>query len=102
MIRRPPRSTLFPYTTLFRSVSLATVHTSVSSLRPVQLCLRNSLSPTGVAPNIVAQGFRTVETITTASHPSGIPSLMISHTSALPPPPSAHDPVAHSIPLLLP
>src|SRR3712207_8119252 len=25
MIRRPPRSTLFPYTTLFRSVQLATV-----------------------------------------------------------------------------
>src|SRR3712207_6893990 len=24
MIRRPPRSTLFPYTTLFRSISLAT------------------------------------------------------------------------------
>src|SRR5256885_10831858 len=24
MIRRPPRSTLFPYTTLFRSVSVAT------------------------------------------------------------------------------
>src|SRR3712207_8604201 len=26
MIRRPPRSTLFPYTTLFRSVLLAVVH----------------------------------------------------------------------------
>src|SRR3712207_8489917 len=25
MIRRPPRSTLFPYTTLFRSVNLATI-----------------------------------------------------------------------------
>src|SRR5258708_2939074 len=25
MIRRPPRSTLFPYTTLFRSISLETV-----------------------------------------------------------------------------
>src|SRR2546428_4738539 len=25
MIRRPPRSTLFPYTTLFRSLSLATL-----------------------------------------------------------------------------
>src|SRR2546430_8998803 len=27
MIRRPPRSTLFPYTTLFRSVRLEEVHT---------------------------------------------------------------------------
>src|SRR2546422_8062570 len=26
MIRRPPRSTLFPYTTLFRSVDAATVY----------------------------------------------------------------------------
>src|SRR5438132_1815005 len=26
MIRRPPRSTLFPYTTLFRSISPATPH----------------------------------------------------------------------------
>src|ERR1039457_7545155 len=26
MIRRPPRSTLFPYTTLFRSVALATIN----------------------------------------------------------------------------
>src|SRR2546430_11704287 len=28
MIRRPPRSTLFPYTTLFRSTSLARRYTS--------------------------------------------------------------------------
>src|SRR2546430_4331993 len=27
MIRRPPRSTLFPYTTLFRSVNENTLHT---------------------------------------------------------------------------
>ena len=29
MIRRPPRSTLFPYTTLFRSAALATLNNSV-------------------------------------------------------------------------
>src|SRR2546426_8897131 len=29
MIRRPPRSTLFPYTTLFRSAMIAGVHTIV-------------------------------------------------------------------------
>src|SRR2546421_6261001 len=28
MIRRPPRSTLFPYTTLFRSMEAMTFHTS--------------------------------------------------------------------------
>src|SRR2546422_2857963 len=26
MIRRPPRSTLFPYTTLFRSIAYRTIH----------------------------------------------------------------------------
>src|SRR2546427_6657691 len=38
MIRRPPRSTLFPYTTLFRSVSTATVSRVLSNglhVRPV-------------------------------------------------------------------
>src|SRR2546426_6853589 len=30
MIRRPPRSTLFPYTTLFRSVAVAAVEDEVS------------------------------------------------------------------------
>src|SRR5256885_12201916 len=33
MIRRPPRSTLFPYTTLFRSVSAGTIfHTCAAAL----------------------------------------------------------------------
>src|SRR5256885_8402170 len=31
MIRRPPRSTLFPYTTLFRSVGLAAVGVDVGA-----------------------------------------------------------------------
>src|SRR3712207_7596616 len=39
MIRRPPRSTLFPYTTLFRSLSLA------DAVRP-DLELRGSVSGT--------------------------------------------------------
>src|SRR5258707_7431267 len=33
MIRRPPRSTLFPYTTLFRSVRVAASRTGVSRYR---------------------------------------------------------------------
>src|SRR3989442_7812319 len=32
MIRRPPRSTLFPYTTLFRSYSMSTLRCIVSSI----------------------------------------------------------------------
>src|SRR3712207_7016460 len=32
MIRRPPRSTLFPYTTLFRSISETTVKTHITHI----------------------------------------------------------------------
>src|SRR2546429_1280805 len=35
MIRRPPRSTLFPYTTLFRSVLVTTAGTSLYGLDAV-------------------------------------------------------------------
>src|SRR3712207_7414048 len=34
MIRRPPRSTLFPYTTLFRSLALSTIHFSTRMFSP--------------------------------------------------------------------
>src|SRR5438874_6130249 len=38
MIRRPPRSTLFPYTTLFRSASRSTVsHSSASTVAPLPM-----------------------------------------------------------------
>src|SRR6266700_5739215 len=48
MIRRPPRSTLFPYTTLFRSSSIASSRSSRSSVRPkptARRWARSSLSP---------------------------------------------------------
>src|SRR3712207_7151909 len=38
MIRRPPRSTLFPYTTLFRSPLHVLQHTPVELL-PLRLCV---------------------------------------------------------------
>src|SRR3712207_7963782 len=37
MIRRPPRSTLFPYTTLFRSKGLRNVPSTVESLKDPEL-----------------------------------------------------------------
>src|SRR5260370_21719239 len=53
MIRRPPRSTLFPYTTLFRSAASATAQASVPTL-PTQSRQRrarsNRLSATGRPP----------------------------------------------------
>src|SRR2546422_1706409 len=43
MIRRPPRSTLFPYTTLFRSASL-------TSCRTVQHSLTRRAAKAGITP----------------------------------------------------
>src|SRR2546430_10192760 len=40
MIRRPPRSTLFPYTTLFRSPKMKNPPAPPSILRPAQWCRR--------------------------------------------------------------
>src|SRR5260370_22562418 len=40
MIRRPPRSTLFPYTTLFRSRRLAAVPAFARPLRGSTVCRR--------------------------------------------------------------
>src|SRR2546430_7767936 len=42
MIRRPPRSTLFPYTTLFRSVAVGVVHELLEE------CLRRALGDAAV------------------------------------------------------
>src|SRR3712207_6947091 len=36
MIRRPPRSTLFPYTTLFRSIDVEALLKSIGSLQDLQ------------------------------------------------------------------
>src|SRR3989442_3348903 len=41
MIRRPPRSTLFPYTTLFRSVCRESLYVNVGRL-PAGCCGKNS------------------------------------------------------------
>src|SRR3712207_7432372 len=47
MIRRPPRSTLFPYTTLFRSTNCLTVRRILSTHAPAKLRLSNSNAPIG-------------------------------------------------------
>src|SRR5256885_6326767 len=45
MIRRPPRSTLFPYTTLFRSVSATLKHASQPFHQPELIGVREQLVP---------------------------------------------------------
>src|SRR3712207_8740457 len=41
MIRRPPRSTLFPYTTLFRSAGMWALYKDLIELRKTQPACRN-------------------------------------------------------------
>src|SRR3712207_8357805 len=47
MIRRPPRSTLFPYTTLFRSAhaAFAEVHEHLVNSQPVQPGSKSGFTP---------------------------------------------------------
>src|SRR3712207_8321814 len=53
MIRRPPRSTLFPYTTLFRSPRAAAgVARHAARARPV----RGRAAPDGLGPSLRARG----------------------------------------------
>src|SRR5438876_4976978 len=68
MIRRPPRSTLFPYTTLFRSTGTVT---PLRAFVPVERGLHSEKlhPPRGVA----ASGFRPLDRKSTrlnSSHPS--------------------------------
>src|SRR2546422_7578740 len=62
MIRRPPRSTLFPYTTLFRSQLGAVFVEDESEIPEGEICV---LSAHGVAPavkeNAEARGLRIVD-----------------------------------------
>src|ERR1019366_8491668 len=51
MIRRPPRSTLFPYTTLFRSVDRA-----IGAAEGVRIWQLNQRTPSSVEVDVVADG----------------------------------------------
>src|SRR3989441_2185879 len=52
MIRRPPRSTLFPYTTLFRSLLAAELQVPLLEWRPAD----GEPPPPGVAVLLIAAG----------------------------------------------
>src|SRR3712207_8638414 len=49
MIRRPPRSTLFPYTTLFRSRAVG-LEQEMSSMHKAMLVVRNLRKSYGILP----------------------------------------------------
>src|SRR3712207_7386958 len=71
MIRRPPRSTLFPYTTLFRS--------QVGGARPGQR-REGGEAPTGHQHD---RGDRAVDVGTAAHRPVGVGGRSEEHTSEL-------------------
>src|SRR2546427_13207801 len=59
MIRRPPRSTLFPYTTLFRSLDVPSEGVAgkdVEGLVPVRVEVERIADPHGVAGGVVVLG----------------------------------------------
>src|SRR5260370_15890508 len=58
MIRRPPRSTLFPYTTLFRSIGTLRVMTSSGGTRSPATAAEHaaSLALSGPAGGVVGAG----------------------------------------------
>src|SRR3712207_7292168 len=58
MIRRPPRSTLFPYTTLFRSEALAADYTRTAVLKglPRRTVIRRHVLPNALLPTITVLG----------------------------------------------
>src|SRR5258708_22106837 len=60
MIRRPPRSTLFPYTTLFRSPSLSP--TLIVATGPFQgIVEEESAAETAIAPTISGEFSRSTD-----------------------------------------
>src|SRR3712207_7525649 len=67
MIRRPPRSTLFPYTTLFRSVlggsRFKAYLLEISNPKKVKVGYAKNLGKVGEPTSEIAAGFNTIAAI---------------------------------------
>src|SRR5436309_12047110 len=81
MIRRPPRSTLFPYTTLFRSGHEGAVKkTRVKELYVFEGLKRQLAESAGVGEIVALAGVEDInigETITTPDNPKPLPSIAV-------------------------
>src|SRR3989442_2566435 len=84
MIRRPPRSTLFPYTTLFRSV-LQEVDILVTPTAPVPAPPIGAKTVTvgGTAHQVRGPGSGVISRNTSPSNATGLPARSEEHTSEL-------------------
>src|SRR3989454_7194145 len=86
MIRRPPRSTLFPYTTLFRSdvrqfeAEVASPAASVADFERQVAQQENALSVlVGRNPGAIARGRSLTELAARIPVPAGVPSALLEH-----------------------
>src|SRR5256885_13276968 len=74
MIRRPPRSTLFPYTTLFRSVPVAVGVPASALATPPASTTEPLMSPETTAASLVP----VMVMVTTCSVPSAVRTVNVS------------------------
>src|SRR5258707_2521696 len=82
MIRRPPRSTLFPYTTLFRSVIGGLASDQQNAISTSSIATFTSTQVSALGTNITATQIASVSTAgKTGRAPGCTPST---HTSRLP------------------
>src|SRR5258708_27501824 len=78
MIRRPPRSTLFPYTTLFRSIELALRHNPDARIAALNITAARAqyrIQRADLFPSIAATGLEQVE-----SYPPGVAGIAAAST----------------------
>src|SRR3989442_2447631 len=85
MIRRPPRSTLFPYTTLFRSLEPAAWRARLGGFARVAVnagdaAVRFSLAP----PDAVDRDMRRLRQIVADAPPTGVLCRSGEHTAEIP------------------
>src|SRR5256885_9721174 len=82
MIRRPPRSTLFPYTTLFRST--ITARTKLKTVEQFEdIVLKSSLDGSVVLMKDVARVELGADNLTIKAKLNGLPGRSEEHTSEL-------------------
>src|SRR2546426_1860673 len=85
MIRRPPRSTLFPYTTLFRSTDLAAVQVQLDDVKPRALVVDSIqtvfLPELESAPGSVAQVRECGARLMTLAKGLGIATFLVGHVT---------------------
>src|SRR3712207_7256284 len=74
MIRRPPRSTLFPYTTLFRSIAPQTLTVSLLTLSIAAFGIWGTLGPFWTLPTAFLRGTAAAGGIRSEEHTSELQS----------------------------